>query len=373
MSRRHRCYDWIPPSALIMSWKRQALLVGSLPFEDEEACMRRALDLLGPHLIALPDGEIGEKSRRFPYGDRIAWVVYAIERLTADSSNWRVLEDAIRGSDGMATDYTTFQKLVPLRTPAQIAASSSFGYDDWVRRSYPTFRRLRASAGLSLPFQLGVPTGSALGFAFSRPWDALRFIGAFNAVIAREVNAARVATGGDLIVQVEVPPEVFAAHALPAPFMGLALRPIHDLLRRLEPGARVGVHLCLGDFHNQALVHARTPERLVRFVNRLAASWPAQHQLEYVHVPLAEGERAPSLDPRWYEPLRAVQLSRGTRLVAGFVHEKLSLGDARRLVQVLDAAVGGAPVDIAASCGLGRRTPEAASMALEQMRELVAG
>jgi hypothetical protein len=272
----------------------------------------------------------------------------------------------------MATGYTTFQKLLPLRTPAHIASTLRFGYDDWVRRSYRTFQRLRAAARLSLPFQLGVPTGSALGFAFSRPWDALRFIGAFNTVIAREVNAARVATGADLIVQIEVPPEVFAAHALPTPFMGLALRPILDLLLKLEPGARIGVHLCLGDFHNQALVHPRSPERMVRFVNRLVASWPAQHKLEYVHVPLAEGERAPPLDPHWYEPLRTVRLPPATRFVAGFVHEKLALRDARRLVRVLDAAVGGAPVDIAASCGLGRRTPEAASIVLDYMRELVA-
>jgi hypothetical protein len=347
------------------------LLVGSLPFEDEEACMRRALELLGPHLIALPDGEIGEKSERFPRGDRFAWVLYAIERLTADPSNWRMVKDAVRGSDGMATGYTTFQKLLPLRTPAQIASTLRFGYDDWVRRSYRTFQRLRAAARLSLPFQLGVPTGSALGFAFSRPWDALRFIGAFNTVFAREVNAARVDTGGDLIVQIEVPPEVFAAHLLPTPLLGVALRPIHDLLHKLDPGARVGIHLCLGDFHNQALVHPRTPERMVRFINRLAASWPAQHQLEYVHVPLAEGELAPPLDPGWYEPLRAVRLPRTTRIVAGFVHEKLTLGDARRLLRVLDGAVG-APVDVAASCGLGRRTPEVASVMLEQMRELVA-
>ena len=139
---------------------RQALLVGSLPFEDEEACMRRALELLGPHLIALPDGEIGEKSERFPRGDRFAWVLYAIEGLTADPSNWRMVKDAVRGSDGMATGYTTFQKLLPLRTPAHIASTLRFGYDDWVRRSYPTFQRLRAAARLSPPFQLGVPTGA---------------------------------------------------------------------------------------------------------------------------------------------------------------------------------------------------------------------
>jgi hypothetical protein len=208
-----------------------------------------------------------------------------------------VRRDAVRGCDGMATDYTTFQTLLPLRTTAQIASTVTFGYDDWVRRSYPTFQRLRAAAGLSLPFQLGVPTGSALGFAFARPWDALRFIGAFNAVIAREVNAARVATGGDSIVQIEVPPEVFAAHILPRPFMGLALRPIADLLRKLDPGARVGVHLCLGDFHNKALVHPRTPERMVRFINREHRRSPRSCSSGHASSSPAEGDSS-SFDAR---------------------------------------------------------------------------
>jgi hypothetical protein len=45
---------------------RSALLVGSMPFEDEERCMRCALDLLGPYLFSLPDGEIGDKTQNSP-------------------------------------------------------------------------------------------------------------------------------------------------------------------------------------------------------------------------------------------------------------------------------------------------------------------
>lgn len=63
---------------------RSAFLVGSLPFEDETNCMRIALDTLGPMLFSLPDGEVGTKSAQFPHGNRIAWVIYAVERLTAD-------------------------------------------------------------------------------------------------------------------------------------------------------------------------------------------------------------------------------------------------------------------------------------------------
>jgi hypothetical protein len=42
--------------------KRRALLIGSLPFTDEETCMRRALAVFGSDLIALPDGRTPEQA-----------------------------------------------------------------------------------------------------------------------------------------------------------------------------------------------------------------------------------------------------------------------------------------------------------------------
>ena len=41
--------------------ERKVLLIGSLPFDNEEDAMARSLDILGEHLFSLPDGEIGEK------------------------------------------------------------------------------------------------------------------------------------------------------------------------------------------------------------------------------------------------------------------------------------------------------------------------
>src|SRR5688500_8620889 len=100
-----------------MSTSRAALLVGSLPFEDETTAMRIALDTLGPALFSLPDGEIGTKSPQFPRGNRIAWVLYAVERLTADRENWRIVTEPERSVDGMAVDYEHIQKLKPRRSP----------------------------------------------------------------------------------------------------------------------------------------------------------------------------------------------------------------------------------------------------------------
>lgn len=45
---------------------RRVLLVGSLPYGDEASAMARAYELAGDRLMALPDGEIGERSDQYP-------------------------------------------------------------------------------------------------------------------------------------------------------------------------------------------------------------------------------------------------------------------------------------------------------------------
>jgi len=183
---------------------------------------------------------------------------------------------------------------------------------------------------------------------------------AFNTVFAREVNAVLREAGDDVIIQIELPPEVYAAYLLPTSLHGLALWPLHDLLRKIRPGAQIGLHLCLGDFHNEAMVHPKTLDKMVAFSNRLVASWPRAHTLRYVHYPLAEGAVPPSTDARYYAPLRDIALPSGTRFVAGFVHESLSLAENARILAAIEQ-VRGQPVDVACACGLGRRTPAAAS------------
>lgn len=350
---------------------RSAFFVGSMPFADEETCMRQALDQLGPHLFALPDGEIGDKSEQFPRGNRIAWVIYAVERLTADQESWQIVKAPIRGADGMAVDYAGIQKLKPRRSPKAMADHVTFGYDTYFHKSYPLFQQLRQERGHdNLKFQLGVPTGFALGFAFQSQIDWLRYTNAFNSVIAREVNHARQSAGDDLIVQIEVPPELYAAYMLPAPLMGLALRPIHDLLGKITPGTQIGIHLCLGDFHNEALVHPKTLNKMVAFSNRLVDSWPASQKLAYIHYPFAEGAIPPTTAASYYQPLQAIHLPAETRFIAGFVHEKLSLAENRTILDAIETARG-APVAVASSCGLGRRSETEALQVIKLMRELV--
>ncbi|MFD2573080.1 hypothetical protein ACFSUS_20735 [Spirosoma soli] len=350
--------------------KRSAMLVGSLPFANEETCMKRALDALGPTLFCLPDGEIGEKTPSFPKGNRIAWVVYAIEKLTQDKSSWQIVKEPIRGADGMAVNYDSFQKLKPRYSPTDMPQHVQLGYDDFFQRSYPIFKRLRQQHKLpDLKFQLGVPTGFAMGFAFASPITWLRYTYAFNTVIAREVNAALAEAGHDVIVQIEVPPELYAAYKLPTPLLKLALLPIQDLLSKITPGAQIGIHLCLGDFHNEALVHPKALGKMVSFSNRLVQEWPSQHKLVYVHYPFAEGMVPPATEASYYAPLKHIQLPVDTRFVAGFVHEKRTLAENRHILNSIEAALG-KTVDVASSCGLGRRTPDVAKDLLSLTAQL---
>ena len=354
-----------------MATDRAALLVGSLPFEDEATCMRIALDTLGPALFSLPDGEVGTKSSQFPRGNRIAWVIYAIETLTADRENWQIVTDAVRAEDGMATDYEHIQKLKPRRTPQELPDHVRLGYDAFFRSSLPIFQRLTDERGLTgLKFQFGIPTGFAMGFAFASQLDWLRYTGAFNTILAREANHALAAVGDDVIIQLELPPELYAAGLLPGPLRRLALWPVHDILKKLRSGAQIGIHLCLGDFRNEALTHPKTLATMVDYSNLLVETWPGAHRLKYIHYPFAEGAIPPTTEVDHYRPLRGISLPTGTRFIAGFVHEKLSLDDNRRILEAIETAHGGL-VDVASSCGLGRRTPDEATRALALTAELV--
>ena len=175
--------------------------------------------------------------------------------------------------------------------------------------------------------------------------------------------------GHDVVIQLEVPPELYAAYKLPRPLVGLALRPILDLLSKINPGAQIGMHLCLGDFHNEALVHPKTLSKMVTFSNRLVQAWPAEHTLAYVHYPFAEGLIPPSVDAAYYAPLKGINLPSATRFVAGFVHEKRTLDENRHILNSIETARGHL-VDVACSCGLGRRTPETALALMNRMGQL---
>lgn len=352
---------------------RHALLIGSLPFTDEEDAMTHAIDRLGTHLLCLPDGEIGEKTDAYPNGKRAAWVMTAINICSEDTESWEVVREGIRDESGFPVDYANVQKLRPKRPTSAMHKHLDFGYHTYFNASYPIFRRLRAESGLTnLKFQVGIPTGLGITFSMMAPIDALRYAEAFSKRLAFEVNEIIKVTGADVVVQIEVPGELAFAYKLPKLLVRVATHSIYSLVKKLHPSADIGIHICFGDLNNEALVQAETLEKMVHFSNSLVAHWPDSHRLAYIHYPLAEAAHPPSLNPAFYAPLAHIDLPAHVRFVAGFVHEKCSVEEHQQLLRIIEG-FRGHPVDVACSCGLGRRPTDVAQSLMMMTRYVLEG
>jgi hypothetical protein len=112
-----------------------------------------------------------------------------------------------------------------------------------------------------------------------------------------------------------------------------------------------------------------TLNTMVDFSNRIVEGWPAQHKLVYMHYPFAEGAIPPVTEAAHYEPLQKVHLPEDTRFIAGFVHEKRTPAELKGILNAIES-IRGQAVDVATSCGLGRRTPEVTNELFSLMAHL---
>jgi hypothetical protein len=340
---------------------RKSLLVGSIPAADTEEAVTAALDNLGPTLIAVPDGETGERK---------AWVASIIDRLSTNSDfelkkpgRWTSYEDIPRYRvRGARIDPTSLQ----------------LGYHATYLQNRSVIEQAAASRKIAAPpFQVGLASGFDLSLFSLGLCGALRHRAAFTEATAREIaaitNSAR-HVHDEVIFQIEIPAELAMVARAPAALRPLVARWMGRLATEIAtvsaPGTRFGMHLCYGDLGNHSIVTGLCDcGASVALTNAIAASWPTNVILDYIHVPLAAGDEPPQELAVYYRPLQKLQLPAGTRFVAGFVHEALSDRQLQSVLGMIESARGG-EVDIAAACGLGRRDPQVARTIMRESRVL---
>ena len=351
---------------------KKSILIGSLPFSNETEAMKIAFEKLSNSLISIPDGEIGKITEKYPNGARAAWIMTAIDRCSADTDSWSVIKE--RGniaSTGYPADYSEVELLKPKRTPKEMIKYISFGYDDYFESSYPIFKKLKGEFNnKKINFLLGVPTGLGVTFATMKPITSLRYAETFNEEIAIEVNRAIAIADDDLVIQIEIPGELKMASTLPSFLIGLSTRGIFSLIKKLDKSANIGIHICLGDLNNIALINPKNLKKLVKFSNHLVQKWPSGYKLKYIHFPLAEASIPPTTDKNYYKPLKDVVLPEGVEFVAGFVHEGNSNEDNMSILKTIEN-IRQEKIAVAHSCGLGRRTREKALLALDALKYVV--
>lgn len=302
---------------------------------------------IGP---SMPDGETG---------DRRDWVNRLVENL-------RNHPDLVLTRDGEWTGYADTPVFRVKR--GHHLRWIDLDYYAEFEKSWPTYQDMVADSGRR--FQVGIPSHldlAAIAFGFNLPL-ALRNLGPFRDATIREMGAIWGRGGSQVVFQLELPIELIMLSKLPRPAQpSAAKRFAREVLRLVEAaarGSRVGLHLCLGDLNNQAMAHPTDAEPLVALANAIMAEWPEGRILEYVHAPFAPGSQPASLDPDYYAPLARLGLPQEVRFIGGFIHEDRTI-DEQLLIRGQIEHILGRPIDVAASCGLGRRQRPAARRNLE--------
>jgi hypothetical protein len=323
--------------------------------------MEQALTAVGAGLRCLPDGETG---------DRFHWIIHIVESM-------RSHPDLEVRKEGRWTGYDDVLVFKERKGHKLTGDALDFGHVKEFERSFPLFLEARERANAPrLAFQVGVPGDLDMALFVLGPQGAALRKRPFTDATVAEIEAIHAIGGDDVIFQVEIPVELVAVARMPKPIQPVMAaylaRGVANLARRSPAGARFGVHLCLGDMNHEALGRMKDTGPVVALANALARAWPDDRPLEFVHAPFAAAEEPRPTDPAWYAPLRRLKLQPGTRLAAGMAHEDQPLEQQLAVLGLIEAAVGG-PVAVSHSCGLGRRTPDAAGRALARAAELSSG
>jgi hypothetical protein len=325
---------------------RKTHLVGAWPGFSAAHAIDVAMTRLGPHLLRLSDGETGERSQ---------WVLVHIDSLRANPD-----VELVRDGDYSDVEHAT---QFALRDGATLDPEKlDLGYHRAAEASYPRFDVLRARHGYpEISFQVGLPLPIDLAmtaFGLQAAWGDPTIPEAFLKATMRELELIRSRLGDDVIFQLEtVMCMVSVARSPEAAQPELArhnAQRVVELPAAAPAGTPFGLHLCLGDFHHKAMAEMGSARPLVLMINEIVDAWPNGRQLEYIHAPFNAADIPGSFEESWYEPLAELKLPTETRFVAGFVHESVDLDSLRHQLRLIERHAG-RRVDIAATCGLGRR------------------
>ena len=197
--------------------------------------------VIGERLIALPDGEIGDRSGQYPSGDRSQWVAGLAGRLATEPSLFDIIDAGTDRRAGFPVDFESTLRLRPRLNRPRLGKALS----PWLRHCCAAeLARIRtppisAASLTGLRMQVGLPTGFGIAVSVLSAPRALCYARAFVDSLAREAAKIHRLVGTEnALFQIEAPAEVVAAHRMPKPAIGLAADSTLTLREGVSPRFR---------------------------------------------------------------------------------------------------------------------------------------
>lgn len=337
---------------------RRGHLVGSIPADNAEAAMMVVIDTLAERLHWVPDGETGERRN---------WVMHIVEGL-------RSHPDLEVKRAGDWSDYSRTLTFRVRRGHILPASSLDFGHVADFRLGFEAFQSLKTRTGRhDLVYQVGIPGDFDMAGLVLGPIGAMRHRRAFHEATVAEIAEIYAVAGREVVFQIEVPFELVLVTRAPKPVRPLLAKwlgsRVSALARHSPPGARFGVHLCLGDMNHKAIIEMRDLSPVVALANAVSASWPKARELAFIHAPFSGASHPPPGNAAFYTPLAHLKIPSTTRFIAGMAHVGQPLADQRRLLELVER-LAGRQVDLSAACGLGRLSREDAGESMQRIYDL---
>jgi hypothetical protein len=324
------------------------LLVGSVPLDTVEEVMRTFGGSLGPHLPAMPDGEVGE---RRSWVNRFGYLLFN-GHLDLDTIRRPKPVDGVEQLLPRTRDESWQFKVKPGVERVRFGnPGTRLGYARDAVSSHFVFKTLREKGVLpaGLRFQISIPMVNSVirPMIFPDPADLPRVRPGFEAALAAELAViVDKIPHADLAIQWDCAWEMHAAYGdveggVAESDLATHLGPIGRLSKLVPPDVALGFHFCFGTFGGWP---AFAPDDLGRAVDLAnAAVAGAGRRVDWVHIPTLD-----TVAESFYAPLARLDPG-GARVYLGAIHNMATLKERLAAARKFLPDFG-----LAAYCGFGR-------------------
>lgn len=333
-------------------------LVGSVAMNSSDEVFTRVSNELGEHMCRIPDGETGERSK---------WILF--QRAMLEQHPAMEIDPTVPQFDLHQWDGKLMRSipLLRFREDADVSAIEfPTGYEEAARDSYEVFKSKRGAGVIPkhARFQVCLPTPTATGYMYVSHKAHDEFHPVYERSLLRALaDIVSHIPQEDLAIQIDVCQEVllfenYFEHR-PEDYKQRIFETLARLSAAVPDDVELGFHLCYGSPFDAPLVRPKDMSILVELANGIE-EW-VERKVDFIHVPVPQGRT----EPEFFEPLRNLKASPGTRIYLGLVLQGDPDGDQARIVvakQFLD------DFGVATECGWGRTDPANVQGLLESHR-----